>query len=384
MCPATRDDHETLISSKTKIEIADAAHTEVMRGTWTLFGLFLIACSAHSEFGDDTATDSGERALDGTADGYTTPPNDATANFGDSSADSPSGDGGVVTTVYANTDDTLYSLDPQTNAITLIGSFAGTSDASTDSTITDIAVDAAGDVYANTESVIYRATLPNNPPGTVSLTKIASIALAQNQRFYALAFAPAGALDTNEVLVGGDGNGELYSIDTTNGSTRDLGSFGPDPSTSGNDFALSGDLVFYNGANNTPTGLATVRSCKAKTTTCTTSDDYLVGVNMTALANAYKTSTPAASLLSGIYGGSKGSNGPGTGYGDLFGLGAWEGSVFAFARQTSANKTPLLLSINTTTGQGTVVSSAFNFSNGWSGAGVTTSVTITVPPPPVN
>lgn len=112
-----------------------------------------------------------------------------------------------------------------------------------------------------------------------------------------------------------------------------------------------------------------------------TSNDYLVAVDMTALANAYKSSTPATSLLKGIYGGSSNADGPGTGYGDLFGLGAWEGSVFAFARKTNTNTTPLLLSIDTTTGHGNVVPSNVNFTNGWSGAGVTTSATITVPTP---
>jgi len=251
-----------------------------------------------------------------------------------------------------------------------------------DSAITDLAVDATGNVYVNTETVVYSAVLPTTLPGTVQLTKLAAIAVATDQSFYALAFAPAGALGTGEVLIGGDGDGELYSISTTNGATQDLGSFGTDPSHSGYDFTLSGDLVFYMDATNTPTGLATVRPCKPKTTTCLDTSDYLVAVDMTALKTAYTSNTPAPSVRKGIYGGSSTSDGPGTGYGDLFGLGAWEGNVFAFARKNSSNATPLLISIDTTTGQGSVLSSAFTFTNGWSGAGVTTTVTITVPPPP--
>ena len=347
-----------------------------------VLSLVMVAasCSAHeSGFGPDGSppSDAGSGGSDG-------PTNDDSGNidhFGDASSDAVSGDGGTVTTVYAHTDTTLYTLDPQSNAVTLIGDFVGTSDASTDNTITDLAVNSAGDVYVNSESVIYKASPPAQPPGPVQLTKIASIALQSGQRFYALAFAPAGVLGTGETLVGGDGNGELYSIDTTNGTTRNLGSFGVDPSHSGYDFALSGDLVFYMDANDKPTGLATVRPCQPKSSNCMTSDDYLVAVDMTALATAYQTSTPASTLLKGIYGGSGSSDGPGTGYGDLFGLGAWEGKVFAFARKTSSNATPLLLTIDTTTGAGSVLSSSFNFTNGWSGAGVTTSVTITVPPP---
>ncbi len=350
-----------------------------MRSRWSIAVILLAAaCAAHDDFGGpDGEAPPGDS---GGGNDSTTPVKDSGPNgFGDSSDDVMSGDGGTVSIVYANTDTTLYSLNPQTNAVTLIGTFVGTSDAGNDDTITDIAVNSAGDVYVNSESVIYKATIPQSP-GTVQLTKIASISLQTGQKFYALAFAPAGARARGEGLVGGDGNGELWAIDTTNGTTKDLGSFGVDPSHSGYDFALSGDLVFYNDAKNNPTGLATVRPCKPKTTTCLSSSDYLVAVDMTALANAYKTSA-GASLLKGIYGGSSSADGAGTSYGDLFGLGAWEGTVFAFARKTGSNATPLLLTIDTTTGAGTVVSSNFNFTNGWSGAGVTTSVTVTVPPP---
>jgi hypothetical protein len=339
------------------------------------------ACSAkESGFGDDGGADTGS-ASDSGGDSSSGPKNDSGVDFGDSSSDAPIGDGGIVTTVYANTDDTLYSLNPQTNAVTMIGKFIGTSDASNDNTITDIAVNAAGDVYVNSESVVYKANVPSSP-GPVSLTKIASISLQNGQKFYALAFTPVGSLDpSNEILIGGDGNGELYSIDTSNGSTKDLGSFGVDPGHSGYDFALSGDLVFYMDAQSNPTGLVTIRPCKPKTTTCLSTSDYLAAVDMTALATAYKNGTPATTLLKGIYGASGSNDGAGTNYGDLFGLGAWQGTVFAFARKTQGNGSPLLLSIDTKTGAGNIISSNFTFTNGWSGAGVSTSATISVSPP---
>jgi hypothetical protein len=266
-----------------------------------LVGVVVAGCSASGQhFGDqDSGSDSGPCE---DCDGYVPPKYDGGNQFGDGSSDAEGGTS--VTTVYANTDDTLYSLNPSTNAVTLIGPFVGNTDAGDDDTVTDLAVNAAGDVYVNTESVIYSATLPSTPPGNVQLTKIASISLASGQRFYALAFAPAGALGTGEVLIGGDGDGELYAINTTNGATQDLGSFGTDPSHSGYNFALSGDLVFYMDATNTPTGLATVRPCKPASTTCMNTSDYLVAVDMTALATAYTSKTPATSVRKGIYGGS--------------------------------------------------------------------------------
>jgi hypothetical protein len=336
-----------------------------------LFPLFsVLGCGAHGHGFDNNGGDP-DSGLIGASD---------SGMLGQGGDAGSQGDAGTVvtTTIYANTDDSLYTMDPKTMAITLVGSFVGMSGATGDSSVTDVAVDANDEVFVNTESVVYRATLPNGP-GKVQLAKVASIALKQGQHFYALAFVPAGVLGQSETLVGGDGYGELYSIDTSNGSTKDLGDFGPDAQHPGNVLALSGDLVFYADANNKATGLATIRSCTKGTTTCIKGSDFLAGVDMSALANAWKSGTPGA-LLAGIYGGSMQSPGPGTGYGDLFGLGAWQGSVFAFERHTTTSAR--LLSLSTQNGSGSVLSSNFSFTNGWSGAGVTTKVSVNVPPPP--
>ena len=308
-----------------------------------------------------------------------------------------SGDGGItiVNTIYAHTDVTLYSVDPQTKAVTVVGPFVGTSDSSTDSTVTDLAVDSNHDVYVNTESVVYKAALPATMPGTVTLTKVATI--QGTSKFYALAFAPLGSLDPNiEVLIGGDSNGALWPMDTTTGATVNLGTFGPDKSATDdagtNAFALSGDIVFYDDLSNNATGLATIRSCPAgKTNTITNcGKDFLASVDMAALKTAYTSKTPAASLLGGIYGATVSGGvttgpGSGTGFGDVFGLGAWNSTVFGFTRTLTTPVTSAqLITIDTTSGVGTSVQS-FPFAKpdlGWSGAGVTTKVTISVPKPP--
>jgi hypothetical protein len=339
--------------------------------------IMVAGCASHSAtFETD---DSGRSPTD--EGGTITGTDSGMLGMGGDSGTQQGGDGGVttMTTIYANTDDSLYTMDPKTMAVTLVGKFAGLGGGTGDTTVTDVAVDANDEVYVNSESVVYKAAVPMSP-GTVQLTKVAAISLKQGQKFYALAFVPAGVLGQNETLVGGDGYGELYSIDTTNGSTKDLGNFGNDSAHVGNIFALSGDVVFYLDANNKPTGLATIRSCTKNTTTCIKTSDFLAGVDMTALATAYKSGTPGA-LLSGIYGGNMNSSGPGTGYGDLFGLGAWQGNVFAFERKINTSN-PQLLSVSTQSGTGSVISSNFAFTNGWSGAGVTTKVTVNVPPPP--
>jgi hypothetical protein len=293
------------------------------------------------------------------------------------------GDGSVVVTntVYAHTDDTLYSIDPSTKAATMIGQMVGTSDSSTDGAVTDLAVDSKGDVYVNTESRVYKATLPSGGTGTVQLTAVTTI--QSSSKFYALGFAPAGALDpNNDTLVGGDSAGNLWSIDTSNGTTKNLGNFGPDGSISGNTFELSGDIVFYLDAKQNPTGLATIRSCPAGGSGSKCKGDYLAGVNMTNLKATYG-GTPQTTLLGGIYGGSASGPGNGIGFADVFGLAAWNATVFGFTRHISSPAVaPTLITIDTGSGVGTATPQTFTFTNGWSGAGVTTTVTITVPNPP--
>lgn len=339
-----------------------------------LVATLVVACGSAkiSGFDEDAGVPSGDEggAPDGGPSGF----------VGRDSAPAPDAEPPTTTTttVYANTDDALYSMAPATKKVTLIGTFAGTSGATDDTSVTDCAVDASGQVWVNTQTVVYKAALPAGGTGTVTLTKVATIAVKPKQKFYALAFAPAGVLGADETLVGGDGYGELWSIDTTTGATVDLGGFGPDNTRI---FALSGDVVFYNDSAGKPTGLATIRSCMPGGTSCTTTNDYLAAIDMTALAAAYKSGTPAPSLLAGIYGGSSTSKGLGIRHGDLFGLGAWQGNVFGFARG-GGSRMPALLGVDTTSGAGTIIDSSFSFTNGWSGAGVTTKVTVNVPPPP--
>ncbi len=294
-----------------------------------------------------------------------------------------SGNGPTTTTIYADTDTSLYTVDPMTKSVAQVGDFQGLGGGSGDDVTTDLAVNAAGEVFVNTETAVYKVTLPSGT-GSVPVTKVATISTQSGQSFYALAFAPPGVLGAGETLVGGDGSGEVWAIDPTTGATQDLGNFGPAPSGYHQVFGVSGDIVFYKDGSGTPTGLATIRECDSYGSSCTENDDYLAAIDMTALVNAYNSHSRASSLLAGIYGGGAGSTGPGTGYGKLFGLGAWGGDVYAFSRAGSSDSPPpMLILINTSTGAGTIAYTSAAFSSGgWSGAGVTTSAVITVPPPP--
>jgi len=318
----------------------------------------------------------------------------------------PPPDGSVTmtskTTIYAHTDTELYSMDPSTMAITDVGTFTGMGGSYYDTTITDLAVDAAGDVYVNSEQMIYKATLPATPgPGAkVQLTLFLNTdpTLADGgtltTKYYALAFTPPNTLPittlpTGETLIGGDSNGEVWAIPAT-GPAVDVGNFGADPSNASNFLSVSGDLVFYT-SGSTPTGLATIRSCSKSSSTgkvtCTKTNDYLAGINMTNLQANAAAKVNTASLLGGIYGGTATADGPGTTKAEIFGLGAWEGNVYGFARcygcyDGGSNVPASLLQINPSTGAATAIGSPYTFTDGWSGAGVTTKVTVTVVAPP--
>jgi len=77
----------------------------------------------------------------------------------------------TTTTIYVNTDDSLYSMDPATKKVALIGAFAGMGGGTDDTSVTDCAVDAGGGVWVNTQTVVYRAQLPAGGTGAVTLSR---------------------------------------------------------------------------------------------------------------------------------------------------------------------------------------------------------------------
>ncbi len=321
------------------------AHSPNMKLVATMALLLVCACSGNrSGFGDEDSGSDGGFNLD-----------DEQKPNGDSAGNSG------PPLIYAHSDTELYSLDPTSQAIVDIGTFKVGGAAAP--TITDLAVDANGAVWVNSETAIYTAALPTTT-GPVNLTLVATIATAKAQYFYALGFAPAGVLDAGETLVAGDNVGALYAI-ATNGSTTNLGSFGTD--SSGNPYELSGDVVFYT-QNSQPRGLATIRSCPSSS--CTTTNDILAEIDVTAMTAAYQSKTPGNLCKQLI--------GSGTGYGRLFGVGAWNSSVYAFSR-VSGSDPAQLIEIDSS-GKGTSTQTFSQITAGWSGAGVTTKAPVTVLP----
>ncbi len=126
-------------------------------------------------------------------------------------------------------------------------------------------------------------------------------------------------------------------------------------------------MLFYE-QNGAVRGLATVRSC-SKSGSCTSTNDILAEIDVAAMSTAYQTHTPAATLKKQFLG-------SGTGFGRLFGIGAWNDAVYAFSRASGSSPAELITIDGS--GNGTAVQSFGNISSGWSGAGVTTKAPVTV------
>lgn len=304
----------------------------------------------------------------GTHDDFGGPSDSDTANEGGLGLDgTPGAPNGGTPVIYANTDDSLYAMDPTSKSVVLIGAFTGGS-----GSMTDCAVDGTGQLFVNSTSAIYSAAIPASGSGPVVLSLKTS--LPTTSKFYALGFTPAGVLESGESLIAGDGAGELYYVDVSGPSATPMkvSFFGPwlagdpAPGRKGDLWSLSGDLVFYmDGA--TPRGLATLRDCYSTsggTPKCDNTNDVFAEIDMTALKTAFDTKTPQNVRKRII--------GSGTGVGELYGAGAWDDKFYAFSRNPAQ-----LVEIDST-GAATIVNSFGSIANGWSGAGVTTKAKITV------
>ncbi len=136
-------------------------------------------------------------------------------------------------TIWANSEDTLYRVDPSTFATTRVGGFAISDQ------MTDVAVTPGGQLYGVSFTSLYSI---NKVSGAA--TFIASVPGNGNN---SLTFLPSGD------LIAADGGGNLKRIDPSTGQVTPIGSYG-------NGLASAGDLVgvksgvLYGTSSTTPGG----------------------------------------------------------------------------------------------------------------------------------
>ncbi len=222
---------------------------------------------------------------------------------------------GVVGAVYAHTADALYKIDPDTLAVTKVGNFQWSNGPDM---MTDIAVDRNGLMLGVSFGAVYRIDQTN--------AVATRMGVGLPGVFNGLSFVPATMIGQTgaDVLVGTrNSDGVVHQIDPMTGMAHAIGNMGG--------FRSSGDLVAvknYGIAQTTDNGDGT--------------PDGLVSL----AANTF-----AGTMIGSI------------GYDEIWGIAFWKGNIFGF---TSDGK---FITINPTTGQGTLVQS-----NGpeWWGAAVST------------
>jgi hypothetical protein len=230
---------------------------------------------------------------------------------------SGSGSNGEQVYVYAQTDTTLYRVDPDTLAITKIGDFAWPSSVGSDQ-MTDIAIDKNGQMIGVSFTRVYRVD-PSNAACTLLSSSLGGT-------FNGLSFVPATMLGMtgDDVLVGTENNdGKVFKIDPMTGATTQVGSMG-------GSFVSSGDLVAVE-------GFGTVQT--------------VTGASSDVLATLAPQTFAATAV------------GSGTGFGMIWGVAFWKDKIYGFTDGGD------FILIDPMTGVATRVTST---GQAWWGAAVTT------------
>jgi len=295
------------------------------------------------------------------------------------------------TVLYAHDKSTLYAVDPKDPALKL--TTVGTFDCigpNGEPSMTDMAVDAEGKLYGVSAHAVF-LDMQIDAIGKVVGCTTGKVPIdagtAGDARFYGLTFAPpTAALGNKETLIGANAIGELYAIDTTDGSLTLVGRFGAVPANDGNGhvydathvgkpWGLSGDMVFF-GNEGSPVGFATLRDCEDPSqgpATCSPVDT-LVEIDVTKLAPA---GVGGAAVVTKSIRGKvlpAGCSEESCGFGAMYGIAAYEDRVYGFSYGGS------IVSIDNSTGQAKLIGSPLT-QPGFAGAGVTTSARVIAPQP---
>jgi hypothetical protein len=239
---------------------------------------------------------------------------------------------------YAHTTTTLYKGDPSVSPLTLtaVGDFDCIGGTGEDTSMTDVAVDKDGNLYAVSATSFYPLTVSGN-----TVHCVGRYTLPSDARYYGLTFAPANVLGPTETLVAANSAGELHYIDDQ-GHTTQVGTFGDvpqndghghdyDPANVGLPFELSGDVVFLENGGNW-VGFATLCDCPnpPDKDSCNTTDT-LVELDLGKLSPGY-TGSVVRSIKGQIVKSSTCTDtGNPDGYGSTYGILAWGGAVYGFS-----------------------------------------------------
>lgn len=213
-----------------------------------LAALTSSACAVSGREIESDPTDAGVDAEPGPEDGGFTKQPDATGPA-------------TIDAVYAHSGTELYRLDPQTKAVTTVGTFSGCTK------ILDIALNEASEIWATTYAELYRIDRM-----TAQCTLVSTGTYGTS-----LSFVPKGTLDPNEEALVAYVDDKYIRIDTTTGNTTEIGSLqGPANMVS------SGDIVSVKGGG---TYLTVKGNASCESTDCVIEIDPKTGRLIRTLGN---------------------------------------------------------------------------------------------------
>jgi hypothetical protein len=159
--------------------------------------------------------------------GTPTPAPTNTGDF-DTKKDPPPPPPAEVNEVFGHSSQTLYRLDPKTNAVTTVGDFDGCGP------VIDIALDEASNLYAANYEVLYTVDKK-----TAKCTEVGRGTFPNS-----LSFVPKGTVDaTEEALVGYEGS-DYVRIDTKTGKKTKIGVLGGGLISSGDITSVKGGKTY--------------------------------------------------------------------------------------------------------------------------------------------
>lgn len=246
-----------------------------------------VACSAGNNGNSGGSGGSGGGAGGSTNDGGAGGKITTTSGGGGSGAGFAAGGGGGgfegTPEVFGHSSSTLYKLNPETKAVTVVGDFNGCA------SVYDIALDKDSKIYGSNASGLY----------AIDKMTAACTEIAAGNYPNSLSFVPAGTLDPNVEALVGFLDDQYVRIDPVSGTITEVGN------NWNNGFVSSGDVV---SVKNGPTYL-TIKDAIANDNIC---QDCLVEIN------------PATGAII--------KNFNSIGYDGVFGTAFWAGSVYGFTK----------------------------------------------------
>lgn len=138
--------------------------------------------------------------------------------------------------VFGHSDTSLYRLNPDTKAVTVIGNFDGCAEK-----ILDIALDEQSVMYGAGDTSLYR----------IDRTTAKCLVVKEGQKYpNSLSFVPAGTVDPNAEALVGFVDAIYYRIDTVSGQKTPIGSLGPVYESSGDIVSVKGGGTYLTIKNN--------------------------------------------------------------------------------------------------------------------------------------